>query len=268
MLNNEEYVEQAYFFQTLRERMGQNQSTQDLLVAIRHEILATTKLPLALEFMAEELRLTGGFATAMDRLPHYFSPFQTYVITEAERPEGRFDFATALIILEREAGFFAKGATPQGVFLYEFEALCRHRLGYDKGLFAVKRNDIFDDQWTDWIDFLRRHIGVVDLADMIYVRSGHYEPPPDEEPRRALFGKKEGQIALANRRKDPLYLFSALQRHLGYPAIPKPQRGRRPEEQIPLLLRRLERMEMRIKLLEEEMRGGINLTRFYHSGER
>jgi hypothetical protein len=98
---------------------------------------------------------------------------------------------------------------------------------------------------------------------MIYVRSEHYVPPEDETPRLPLFGRKEGQIALANRRKDPLYLFSALQRHLGYPAIPKPARGKRPEEQIPLLVRRFERMEMRIKLLEEEMRGGINLSRFY-----
>ena len=37
-----------------------------------------------------------------------------------------------------------------------------------------------------------------------------------------LFGEKEGRIAMANRRKDPLYLFSALQRHLGYPSVPRP----------------------------------------------
>lgn len=267
MLNSEEYIEQIYFFRTLRERMGQNQATQDLLVAIRHEVLATTKLPMALDFMAEELRFTGGFATAMSRLSHYFSPFQTYVMGEAERPEGRFDFQTALIILEREAEFFAKGPTPQGVFLYEFEALCRHRLGYDAGLSAVKMNDLFDENWREWIDFVRKHIGIIDLADMIYVRSGHYEPSQEEEERIPLFGKKEGQIALANRRKDPLYLFAALQRHLGYPAIPKPQYGRRPEDHIPLLLRRLERLEMRIKLLEEESRGGINLARFYRKDE-
>ena len=263
MLNREEYIEQAYFFKTLRERMGQSHSTQDLLVGVRHEILATTKLPIALEFMAEELQLTGGFATAMIRMAHYFTPFQSYVVGEAERPEGRFDFLTALVILQREAEFYAKGPTPQGIFLYEFEALCRHRLGYDRGLEAVAGSDLFNEAWREWIDFVRRHIGIVDLADMIYVRSEHYDRPEDEAPRPPLFGQKEGQIALANRRKDPLYLFSALQRHLGYPAIPKPAQGKRPEEQIPLLLRRFERMEMRIKLLEEEMRGGINLSRFY-----
>ena len=85
MLDREEYVEQAYFFRTLRERMTQNYSTQELLASIRHEILATTGLPYALDFMASELRMTGGFATAMARLPHYFSSFQTYVVAEAEK---------------------------------------------------------------------------------------------------------------------------------------------------------------------------------------
>ena len=42
-LDREEYVEQAYFFQTLRERMQQSLSTQDLLDAIRQEILARGK---------------------------------------------------------------------------------------------------------------------------------------------------------------------------------------------------------------------------------
>ena len=42
LLDREEYVEQAYFFRTLRERMQQSMSTQELLVAIRQEILATS----------------------------------------------------------------------------------------------------------------------------------------------------------------------------------------------------------------------------------
>ena len=46
---------------------------------------ATTMLPLAVDFMADELRHTGGFATAMSRLPHYFTPFQAYVVAEAEK---------------------------------------------------------------------------------------------------------------------------------------------------------------------------------------
>ena len=38
-LPREEYVEQAYFFRTLRERMQQSMSTQELLEAVKQELL-------------------------------------------------------------------------------------------------------------------------------------------------------------------------------------------------------------------------------------
>jgi hypothetical protein len=262
-LDREEYVEQAYFFQTLRERMQQDMSTQDLLEGIRQEVLTTTMLPYALDFMAGELRLTGGFATAMARLPHYFTPFQTYVVSEAERAEGRFDFRIALEVLQREVEYRAQGTSPQGIFLFQFETLCRNRLGYDRGLEAVAGDPIFDDNWREWILSVRHQVGMVDFADMIYVRSEFYRKTRQKEEKAVLFGEKEGRIALANRRKDPLYLFSALQRHLGYPSVPRP----RPEDAqrylLPVLQRHVDRLEMRLKLIEEEIRGGINLARFY-----
>ena len=102
--------------------------------------------------MADELRLTGGFATAMARLPHYFTPFQAYVVGEAEKAEGRFDFRVALEILQREAEYRAAGASPQGIFLYQFEALCRNRLGYDRGLDAVAADPIYDERLAG-VDF-------------------------------------------------------------------------------------------------------------------
>ena len=262
-LDREEYVEQAYFFQTLRERMQQNMSTQDLLDAIRQEILTTTKLPLAVEFMADELRLTGGFATAMARLPHYFTPFQTYVVGEAEKAEGRFDFRIALEILQREAEYRAAGASPQGIFLYQFEALCRNRLGYDRGLDAVAADPMYDEPWREWISTVRRQVGLVDFADMIYVRSELYRKTRRKDEKAILFGEKEGRIALANRRKDPLYLFSALQRQLGYPSVPRPRPEDTQQYLLPALQRRVERLETRLSLMEEELRGGINLSRFY-----
>jgi hypothetical protein len=243
--------------------MQQDMATQDLLEAIRQEVLATTMLPYAVDFMAAELRLTGGFSTAMARLPHYFTPFQTYVIGEAEKAEGRFDFRIALEILQREAEYRAAGTSPQGIFLYQFEALCRNRLGYDRGLKAIADDPLFDDAWREWILTVRRQIGLVDFADMIYVRSGLYAKKKKKPEKPVLFGEKEGRIALANRRKDPLYLFAALQRHLGYPPVPRP----RPEDAqtylLPALQRRVERLETRLKLLEEELREGINLQRFY-----
>ncbi|HID75392.1 MAG TPA: hypothetical protein EYP56_05275 [Planctomycetaceae bacterium] len=267
ILERDEYIEQAYLFRTLRERMQQNMSTQELLVAVRQEILSTTKLPMAVDFMASELKLTGGFASAMAQLSHYFAPFQTYLVREAEKEEGRFDFRIALEILQREAEYRASGCSRQGLFLYQFEAICRNRLSYDYGLAAVAADPMYDEDWREWILTVRRQVGIVDFADMIYVRSEHYRKVRGKAEKPILFGEKEGKIALANRRKDPLYLFSALSRHLGYPSVPRPKRGRSPEQLFPLLVRRVERLETRVKLLEEELRGGINLARFYKREE-
>ena len=262
-LDREEYVEQAYFFRTLRERMQHAVSTQDLLVSLRQEVLSTTSLPYAIDFMTAELKLTGGFATAMGRLPHYFTPFQSYVIGEGERAEGKFDFRVGLEVLQREAEYRAAGASPQGIFLYQFETLCRNRLGYDRGLDAIAGDDIYSAEWRESILTVRRQIGLIDFSDMIYVRSELYRKNRGEAEKPILFGEKEGRIALANRRKDPLYLFAALGRHLGYPGVPRP----RPEDTdrylLPALQRKVERMESRMRLLEEELRGGINLSRFY-----
>ena len=76
LLDREEYVEQAYFYRTLRERMQQGMSSQELVVGIRQELLSTARLTLALDFMAGELKFSGGFAGAIARLNHYFTPFQ------------------------------------------------------------------------------------------------------------------------------------------------------------------------------------------------
>ncbi|MGD9127308.1 MAG: hypothetical protein PVH19_07995, partial [Planctomycetia bacterium] len=205
LMDREEYIEQAYFFRTLRERMQQEMSTQDLLVAIRQEILATTKLPMALEFMAQELVHTGGFATAMRHISHYFTPFQAYLIEEAENEAGKFDFRIALEVLEKDAEYRATEPTRQGIFLFQFESLCRNRISYDHGLLAASQDPIYDEAWREWILTVNRQIGLVDFADMIYVRSEYYKRPEDETPRPTLFGEKEGRIALANRQKDPLY---------------------------------------------------------------
>ncbi len=266
-LDREEYVEQAYLFRTLRERMQQGVSTQELLAAVKQEILSTTKLPLALDFMASELRLTGRFASAMAHLAHYFTPFQAFVIYEAERDEGLFDFRIALEILQREAEYRASGASPQGIFLYQFEAICRNRLGYDRGLEAIAGDPWYDENWRRWISTVRRQIGIIELADMIYVCSQYHQQRRGQTDEPVLFGEREGMIALANRHKDPLYLFAALARHLGYPPVPRPRVEESLHKTLPAIQRRIDRLEQRFKLLEEEVRGGINLSRFYKRGD-
>ena len=272
MLDREEYVEQAHFFRALVERSDYNVPMQELLLALKEEVLATTKLPLAIDFMLSELIHIGTIGTAMARLGHYFTPFQTYVMAEAENERGRFDMQTGLHILHHEAAYRADSPTPQGAFLYQFETLCRNRLRYDPGLEAIRGDPIYDKAWRDWISIVRRQIGIVDFADMIYVRSEHYarrrsSPKVEGQSVEApvLFGEKEGKIALANQRKDPLLLFAALQRQLDYPAVPRPKPADESVDLIPQLMRRMERLEARIRLFEEEQKGGIDITRFYAS---
>lgn len=268
MLEREEYIEQVHLFRAMGDRMLSNMPLQELLGSVREELLASTRLPMAVDFMLGELRHSGVIGTAMERLGHYFAPFQTYVIQAAEQDEGGFDMRVALKILEREAQYRADQGTRQGLFLYQLEAVCRNRMRYDPALLAMAYDPAYDSDWQEWILTVRRQIGLVDMADLIYVRSGHFRAPSPPDASLpvpvALFGEKEGRIAVSNRQKDPLYLFGALQRHLGYPPVPRPAPVDESPQLIPQLLRRIERMEARMKFMEDEQRkGSIDLPSFY-----
>lgn len=274
LLAREEYVEQAHLFRGLVERLPENIPLQELLGQLRHELLSTTRLPMAIDFMLAELKHSGSIGLAMARLPHYFTPFQTYVVNEAEAERGRFDMRVAVRILQQLADYLGRSeglsSQPQAVFMYQFECLCRSRLRYDPGLGAMADDPIFNDDWREWILTVRRQVGLVDFADMIFVRSQHYydrQMRPGETPtapeKPILFGEKEGKIAWANRQKDPLYLFAALQRHLGYPPVPRPPKIDENVNALPMLQLKIERLEARIKLLEDEGKSGIDITRFY-----
>jgi hypothetical protein len=277
-LGREEYIEQAHFFRALAERLEANVPAQEVLASVREEALATTKLPLAIDFLLGELRHEGVLGPAMSLLPHYFTPFQAYIVQESENERLRFDLRVGLEILHREAEYRAQDPTRQGIFLYQFEVLCRNRLGYDRGLEAVAKDPAFNETWRDWILKLRRQIGMVDIADVIYVHSEYYwqrqgrssapaQPESEGAPARLeaviLFGEREGRIALANRKKDPLYLFSSLHRQLGYPEVPRLKPADKEQALLPQLARRIEQLEMRLKILDEEQRGGLDLTKFY-----
>ena len=86
------------------------------------------------------------------------------MIRESENERLRFDLRVGLEILRREAKYRAEEPTRQGIFLYQFESLCRHRLGYDRGLEAIAGDPAFDETWRDWILKLRRQIGMVDTG--------------------------------------------------------------------------------------------------------
>lgn len=268
-LDRAEYVEQAYLFQLLEERIAEQVPMQELLEQLQHELLATTKLPMAVSFLLTELKHSGLMAPAMHRLGHYFAPFQTYLVEESEREAGRFGIEVALRVLRADAQYRAEEAPRPGFFLFQFEVLSRNRLNYDKGLAAISNDPIYDDAWSKWILHLRAEVGLIDLADLLFLASEEYRRrliearQPLEGKGPFLFGEKEGRIALANRRKEPLYLFGAMQRHLGYPAVPRPKPQDPNKELVPQLARRLERLEQRMTLLEQDQKQSLDITRFY-----
>src|SRR5262249_21966956 len=147
-------------------------------------------------------------------------------------------------------------------------ALSRNRLGYGKGLEAMAGDPYYDEDWRDYIYLLRSRLGDVDFADLIYVRSEYYVNErrrlnPEFQPKfPVLFAEKEGKIARANRGRDPLYLFSALQRQLGYPEVPRPRRPDEAEARIALLEQRVVLLENRIRGLESEVHNEVDLTQF------
>lgn len=273
LLDREEYIEQAYFFRVYRERIEENVAAQEVLSGIGEEILATTKLPMAIDFLRAELLQTGRVSEGMRRLSHYFTAFQSFVINKAEQEESRFDTRIALRILEQEAEYRSGEATPQGLFVYQFECLARNRLGYDAGLKAVANDPMYHEDWRTWILRLSGLLGTTDFATLLYRRSQHRV---DEHRRRTqnpeytpsypvLFDVQEGRIAKANIGKDPLYMFAALQRQLGYPRVPRPLPPRTTPLFEPAVEMRFQRLEARLHLLESEHKGNIDLTQFMKS---
>lgn len=269
ILDREEYIEQTYFFRTLRERMVEEQiPTQTVLERIHEEILAITRLPMAIQFISTELKHSGLLASGFAKLPHYFTPFQTYVVEQAEDERNRFSLEIALMVLEREAQYRSGTPSPQGLFVYQFETLSRNRLGYEDGLRRMQADSQYDADWQGYIDFARRQVGAVDFADLVYLRSTWYvtdqrrHTPDYAPPLPPLFAEKEGRIAKANHGRDPLYLFAALQRQLGYPEVPRIKAKDDPSLKLRELQAKMRELESRLKLVEMEQRGKVDLSEF------
>lgn len=274
ILDREEYIEQAYFFRVYRERIEDSTPSQEILAGLKEEVLTTTRLPLAIGFLIGEIQLNGRIGDGMARLPHYFLPFQTFIIQKAEEDNARFDFLTALKILQHEAEFRSSDAVDcAALFVYQLECLARNRLGYDHGLLAVAEDPMYSTEWQSWIRKVRFDLGTIDFSNLLYQRSEQHvidvrrtQNLPDFEPAaKPLFDSHAGRIARANIGKDPLYLFAALQRQLGYPAVPRTMKSEK-QQLPPAIESRMQRLEARLALLEQEGKGGIDLSSFYKDG--
>ena len=269
-LSAEEYIEQAYFFRTYRERVEDNVPAQEILKQLEDEVLSTTNLPMAINFLAGEIQLHGRISDGMGQLKHYFTPFQSFIICQAEDDYSKFDLRMGLEILEREAEFRSKEAEAAGLFIFHFECVARNRLGYQDGLDVIAADTMYDETWTQWIRQIKHQLGTVDFSDLLFLRSEYWveqkrRRDKEFEPQHTiLFGSHEGRIANANRGKDPLYMFSALQRQLGYPAVPRPSPKSEAPIIHPVIEQRLRQMEQKIKIMEQEINaGGLDLTQFY-----
>jgi hypothetical protein len=258
-----------------RERLLESVPSQEILQTIHEELLATTRLPLAIDFLRAEILHHGRISGAMTRLAHYFAPFQAFVIRCSEEDESRFEQLTALRILELEARYRARSPGMAGLFIYQLECIARNRLGYTDGLKAMSDDPLYSDDWRRWILRLQSELGTLELAELIYRVSEHFytrratgrSKQADADRGLVLFGEQEGRIARANIGRDPLYLFAALQRHLGYPSVPKSVVND-DNERLPKALEvRLQKIEQKLKILEMETKGGLDLSRFYKPGD-
>jgi len=250
---------------------------QEIIVQVQDEILTTTRLPMALDFLVGEVRHRGIMSAGMLQMSHYFTPFQSFIMTKSEDERTRFDMQIGLQILKAEAEFRAsEKLSPQGLFIFQFECLARNRLGYEEGMRAIAGDPLFDEAWRDWILWTRRQLGTAEFCEFLYRRSEFaveekrrtLQDPAWEPDVDILFGLREGRIAKANRGKDPLYMFAALQRQLGYPKVPKPDP--KSDEKIihPVIEQRFQLLEKRLAVLEQEQKeGGLDITQFYKKPE-
>ena len=274
VLDREEYIEQAYFFRVFRERLAAQMATQEILENVHEEILSTTRLPYAIQFLATELKHSGNTSSGFAKLPHYFTQFQAFIVQQTEDERLRFSIETGLMVLEREARYRAENVTPAGLFVYQFETLSRNRLGYDRGLDCMAADPAYDTNWRDFLQMVRRQIGVVDFADIVYLRSHFYaqeqrrQNSDYEPPLPPLFGEKEGKIAKANRGRDPLYLFAALQRQLNYPEVPRIRMRDDLSAKLDIIQAKLKELELRLRLIEGEVKGQVDLSHFMAKPEQ
>src|SRR5262249_41888183 len=134
------------------------------------------------------------------------------------------------------------------------------------GLETMIADPFYDEDWRTFLQAVRHQVGIVEFADIIYVRSelyvkDHRRKQPDyEPPLPPLFGEKEGKIAKANRGRDPLYLFSALQRQLGCPEVPRPKPRDDLEAKLEALRARVRELETKLKVIDAELKGQVDVT--------
>ena len=138
-LDHDEYVEQAHFFRTLGERLPQNMPLQDLLLSCRTRSWRPRScLRVGVSARRAETfrrdRRGDGEAAALFHARSRPTSCRRRKTSEVVLTCGWLSNCCAC-----EAEYLARGATRQGMFMYQFECLCRNRLRYERGLDAMAR---------------------------------------------------------------------------------------------------------------------------------
>ena len=267
VLEREEYIEQAYFFHSFRERLVDGLPAQEILARISEELLSTTKLPLAVSFLYAEIKGSGLMAPAMTRIGHYFTAFQTHVIGQAEIAMSRFSMEQALLILEREAKYKSEDPSLAGLFIFQFESLSRNRLGYTRGLAAMAAGPVLPRGLARLYPHApdpagRRRFRRPDLRALDVLRARTTE----DQPRvRAQVSRPSSASAKA---RSPGPTAAATRCTCSRPssaslAIPRSRAPAVPTSSRPaslLLEQKIAQLENRIKLAESEINQDVDLS--------
>ena len=243
--------------------------TQEILNALHEEILSTTRLPMAIQFLATELKHTGLLSSGFAGCRTTSRRFRPSSSSQTEDERKRFSIDVGLSILEREAQYRAGTPTRRGCSSTSSRRLSRNRLGYDEGLACHGRRSVLRRRLAGVHRHgappgRRRRLRRPGLSALGTLRARPAPPDPDYVPPVApLFGEKEGKIAKANRGRDPLYLFAALQRQLGYPEVPRLKAAATTSTaKLEVLRAKIKELETRLKLVEGEVRGQVDLSEF------
>ena len=102
----------------------------------------------------------------------------------------------------------------------------------------------------------------ITLTDDYLCRSALNLPRISDERRAIDCDRFAGKIAKASRGRDPLYLFAALQRQLGYPEVPKYKLRDDLVVKFDIIQAKLRELDNRLRLAESELRGSVDLTQF------
>ena len=152
MLDREEYIEQAYLFRVFAERIAAGIAAQEALVSIGQEVLATSKLPMAIDYLVGELKLVGTLSTAMVRLPPLLHRLPDLRDATGRGGGGPVRHADGAGDARARGDLPRRGGDAAGAVLLPLRVPVAEPPRLRPRPRRVAADDIFDADWKAWID--------------------------------------------------------------------------------------------------------------------